>query len=42
MDYFPNNTLASFITRLLQMLDFDESWEIGLAEIQYPQLAQHT
>ena len=36
MDYFPNNTLASFTTRLPQMLDLDGSWEIGLAEIQYP------
>jgi hypothetical protein len=36
MDYFPNNTLASFTTRLPEMLDLDGSWEIGLAEIQYP------
>jgi hypothetical protein len=36
MDYFPNNTLASFTTRLPEMLDLDGSWEIELAEIQYP------
>jgi hypothetical protein len=36
MDYFPNNTLASFTTRLPQVLDLDGFWEIGLAEIQYP------
>jgi hypothetical protein len=35
MDYFPNNTLASFTTRLPEMLDLDGSWEIGLAEIQF-------
>jgi hypothetical protein len=30
MDYFPNNTLASFTTRLPEMLDLDGSWEIEL------------
>jgi hypothetical protein len=35
MDYFPNNTLTHFTTRLPQMMDLDGSWEIGLAEIQY-------
>jgi hypothetical protein len=33
MEYFPNNTLASFTTRLPQMSDLDEPLEIGLAEI---------
>lgn len=36
MDSFPNNTLASVTTRLPHMLDLDGSWEMGLAEIQYP------
>ena len=36
MDYFPDNTLTHFTTRLPQMIDLDGSWEIGLAEIQYP------
>jgi hypothetical protein len=36
MDYFPDNTLTHFTTRLPQMKDLDRSWEIGLAEIQYP------
>jgi hypothetical protein len=35
MDYFPDNTLTHFTTRLPQMMDLDGSWEIGLAEIQY-------
>jgi hypothetical protein len=36
MDYFPDNTLTHFMTRLPQMMDLDGSWEIGLAEKQYP------
>jgi hypothetical protein len=36
MDYFPDNTLTHFTTRLPQMMDLDRSWEIGLAEIQHP------
>jgi hypothetical protein len=36
MDYFPDNTLTHFTTRLPQMMDLDGSWEIGLPEIQYP------
>ena len=36
MDYFPENTLTRYTTRLPQMMDLDGSWEIGLAEIQYP------
>ena len=36
MDYFPDNTLTHFTTRLPQMMDLDGSWEIGLSEIQYP------
>jgi hypothetical protein len=36
MDYFPDNTLTHFMTRLPQMMDLDGSWEIGLSEIQYP------
>jgi hypothetical protein len=36
MDYFPDNTLTHFTTRLHQIMDFDGLWEIGVAEIQYP------
>ena len=36
MNYFPDNTLTHFTTRLPQMMDLDGSWEIGLAEIEYP------
>ena len=36
MNYFPQNTLTSFKTRLAQPLDLKGYWEVGLAEIQYP------
>ena len=36
MDYFPDNTLTHFTTRLPQMMDLVGSQEIGLTEIQYP------
>ena len=36
MDYFPDNTLTHFTTRLPQMMNLDGSCEIGPAEIQYP------
>ena len=36
MDYFPDNTLTHFTTRLPQMMDLDGSWKIGLTKIQYP------
>jgi hypothetical protein len=31
MDYFADNTLTHLTTMLPQMMDIDESWEIGLA-----------
>ena len=36
INYFPNNTLTHYTTKLLKIMDLDEAWEIGLAEIQYP------
>ena len=36
MNYFPDNTLTNYTTRLPQMIDLDGSWEVGVAEIQYP------
>lgn len=36
MEYFPNNTLTTYTTRLHQPQDLKGSWEVGLAEIQYP------
>ena len=36
MNYFPDNTLASFKTKLLSPLELHDQWEVGLAEIIYP------
>ncbi|PJE78543.1 hypothetical protein CI610_02513 [invertebrate metagenome] len=36
MEYFQDNTLTTYKTRLPQPLDLKGSWEMGLAEIQYP------
>ena len=36
MNYFPNNTLTHYTTKLPKIMDLDGTWEIGLAEIQYP------
>ena len=36
LEYFPDNTLTHFITKLPRTIDLDGGWEVGLAEIQYP------
>jgi hypothetical protein len=37
MQYFPNNTLANFTTRLPQEITMgSDSWEVGLSEIHFP------
>ena len=36
MDYYPDNTLTTYTTKLAQPLELEGSWEVGLAEIQYP------
>ena len=36
MNYFLNNTLTHYTTKLPKIMDLDGTWEIGLAEIQYP------
>lgn len=35
-DYFPNNTVARFITKLPERIRLDGAYEMGLAEIIYP------
>ena len=35
MNYFPNNTLTHYTTKLPKITDLDRAWKIGLAEIQY-------
>ena len=36
MEYYHDNTLTTYTTRLPQPLDLKGSWEVGLAEIHYP------
>lgn len=35
MQYFPNNTVAQFITKLENAISLSGDWEVGLVEIQY-------
>lgn len=37
MDIFPNNTLANYTVNLDNALELNENYEVGLAEMQYPQ-----
>jgi len=36
MNYYSNNTLTTYTTKLPQPLELEGSWEVVLAEIQYP------
>ena len=36
MEYFPNNTLSNYGTKLPQPFDLNGEWEVGLPEIQFP------
>jgi hypothetical protein len=36
MDFFPNNTLSTYVTKLPQPFDLKGEWEVGLSEIQFP------
>src|SRR5258705_1377917 len=36
MNYFPDNTLAKFTTKLPAPILLQDDWEVGLAEIIYP------
>ncbi len=36
MNYCANNTLTHYTTKFQKITDLDGTWEIGLAEIQYP------
>ena len=35
MEYFPNNTLSNYGTKLPQPFDLKREWEVGLSEIQF-------
>jgi hypothetical protein len=36
MNYYPDNVLANYITKLPQLFDLSGEWEVGLSEIQFP------
>jgi hypothetical protein len=36
MNYYPENTLSNYVTKLPQLFDFDGSWEVGLSEVLFP------
>ena len=36
MEYFPDNKTSNFVTKLSRTLQLDGKWEVGLAEIVYP------
>jgi hypothetical protein len=36
MNYYPDNTLANYVTKLPQLFDLSGEWEVGLSEIQFP------
>lgn len=35
MDYYPNNTVTNYITKLPQTIDLKGLWSVGLSELQY-------
>ena len=35
-NYYPENTLANYKTKLPQLFDLNGEWEVGLSEIQFP------
>ena len=38
MDYFPDNTMTRYTTKLPKRIQLEGDWEVGLAEIQYTRL----
>jgi len=36
MDYYPQNTVAQYTTKLNGQIELDGEWEVGLAEISFP------
>jgi len=33
MDYYPNNTVGRFTTKLNSLIELEGDWEVGLTEI---------
>jgi len=36
MDYYPQNTVAQYTTKLNGRIELDGEWEVGLTEISFP------
>ena len=36
MDFYPNNTVAKYTTKLANRIELDGEWEVGLVELMYP------
>ena len=36
MNYYPENTLTKYVTKLHSSMSLDGEWEVGLAEISFP------
>jgi len=36
MDYYPENTVARFTTKLNNLIELEGDWEVGLTEISIP------
>jgi len=36
MNYYPNNTVAQFVTKLPQAIELNGDWEVALTEISFP------
>jgi len=36
MDYYPQNTVAQYTTKLNSLIELDGEWEVGLTEISFP------
>jgi len=36
MDYYPQNTVAQYTTKLNSSIELDGEWEVGLTEISFP------
>jgi len=41
MDYYPDNTVARYTTKLANTIELEGDWEVGLAEISFPSAVEN-
>jgi len=41
MDYYPNNTVGQFTTKLNSLIELEGDWEVGLTEISFPSFVEN-